>query len=468
MRREARWTPAARAAAFSAAVALILAPGFAFFGGVSLADERRADALLLFSGSVHGFLEECGCESFPLGGLDRRSGFLRLLRREHRGTPKLFLDVGNFSDETSPAGRVKTRRLLEAMGRLGYVASGVGARDLAWGAGGFEALTAGLGFPLLSANLVRESSREPWLEPFTVVTAGELRVGIISVTGFDPTLRVPLAEGDAVVSIDPALGVRRALDQLEGRSDLVVLLAALPLEDVRVLARRVPGVDLVFGSLGAMTLDLAETEGDTRILYCGNEGQYIGQVGVYLDEQGEPRSFEEKLVALGDAIPSDPAMEAFMIEGMVEAQEAELAALAELRAQISGGAHAGPTYLGSGSCTACHADIVANWSETRHRHAWESLQRKPRAFKQSCVACHVTGYGEPSGYVDGDTTPHLQEVGCESCHGPASEHVRRPKQPYGSISIASCTGCHDAANDPDFNYYEERRLVAHEEDRKRD
>ena len=68
-------------------------------------------------------------------------------------------------------------------------------------------------------------------------------------------------------------------------------------------------------------------------------------------------------------------------------------------------------------------------------------------------------------YIDGESTPHLQEVGCESCHGPGSEHVRLPEQPYGAISITSCTSCHDAANDPDFNYYEDRRLVSHEETR---
>ncbi len=464
MRRNARPIDARqRLALLAAGTALALATALALLGGVSRADERPPDAILLFSGSVHGFLEECGCESFPLGGLDRRSGFLRLLRREHKGTPKLVLDVGNFSDETSAAGRVKTRRLLEAMGRLGYIASGVGARDLAWGEAEFQSLTAGLTFPLLSANLVRESSREPWLEPYTIAQAAGLKVGIVSVTGYDPTLRMPLAGDDAVVTIDPLVGLRRALDELEGRVDLVVLLAALPLEDVRLLVRRVPGVDLVFGSLGAMVLDLAESEGASRILYCGKEGQYVGQVDVFVNEAGTTRSFAERLVALGDSIPADPTMQAFMIEGMVEAQEAELAALAKLRAEISGMPAEGPSYLGSGSCTACHADIVASWSETRHRHAWKSLQRKPNALKESCVACHVTGYGEPSGYIDASATPHLQEVGCESCHGPASEHVKRPELDYGAISIASCTGCHDAANDPGFNYYEERRLVSHEE-----
>ena len=86
---------------------------------------------------------------------------------------------------------------------------------------------------------------------------------------------------------------------------------------------------------------------------------------------------------------------------------------------------------------------------------------------QACLRCHageaMQVMGETAHGNSGNPhTPYAQQ-GCESCHGPASEHVARPEQPYGAISIASCTGCHDAANDPDFNYYEERRLVSHEE-----
>ena len=36
---------------------------------------------------------------------------------------------------------------------------------------------------------------------------------------------------------------------------------------------------------------------------------------------------------------------------------------------------------------------------------------------RACVQCHVTGYGEPNGFVSVEKAPDLVNVGCESCHG---------------------------------------------------
>ena len=68
------------------------------------------------------------------------------------------------------------------------------------------------------------------------------------------------------------------------------------------------------------------------------------------------------------------------------------------------------------------------------------------------LACHVTGYRpeearlarHPHGFQDADTTPWLDRVSCEACHGPGSEHVLAPRRP-GTLRrdpAASCTGCH--------------------------
>jgi predicted CXXCH cytochrome family protein len=65
------------------------------------------------------------------------------------------------------------------------------------------------------------------------------------------------------------------------------------------------------------------------------------------------------------------------------------------------------------------------------------------------------------GFLDAGSTPELSDVGCESCHGPGRKHVQRTLARYGQTSIETCTGCHDADNSPDFDYYAYLPRVIH-------
>ena len=110
------------------------------------------------------------------------------------------------------------------------------------------------------------------------------------------------------------------------------------------------------------------------------------------------------------------------------------------------------TYVGSNRCKNCHKDAFDAWEKTRHHHATDTLEdvkkeRPPlgRQFDPECMKCHVTGFEHLGGYdhpvpnlaawvpgprpilKPGELDAHnkkLRGVGCESCHGPGSEHVK--------------------------------------------
>jgi hypothetical protein len=87
-------------------------------------------------------------------------------------------------------------------------------------------------------------------------------------------------------------------------------------------------------------------------------------------------------------------------------------------------------YIGVVKCRMCHRDRHATWLEDDpHSKAFSSLTpedvtsgRKDEKG-QLCVSCHVTGYGEPGGFVSFEKTPGMADVGCEACHGPGRDHV---------------------------------------------
>lgn len=99
---------------------------------------------------------------------------------------------------------------------------------------------------------------------------------------------------------------------------------------------------------------------------------------------------------------------------------------AEPQAQESTDANVpkGQTYLGSKQCASCHFDQFLTWRKTKHAQGFDIL---PAKYKKdaSCLKCHSTGFGEATGYKDGNSA--LAGTTCEACHGPGSKHAEVAK-----------------------------------------
>ncbi|HVT26544.1 MAG TPA: cytochrome c family protein [Lacipirellulaceae bacterium] len=87
---------------------------------------------------------------------------------------------------------------------------------------------------------------------------------------------------------------------------------------------------------------------------------------------------------------------------------------------------AGQTYVGYRVCAPCHFDQYQIWRTTPHAKAFAILPAKYQA-DASCLKCHSTGFGQPTGFKSLKETPDVAGNTCENCHGPGSEHVKIAK-----------------------------------------
>jgi hypothetical protein len=112
------------------------------------------------------------------------------------------------------------------------------------------------------------------------------------------------------------------------------------------------------------------------------------------------------------------------------------------------GAYAYPisNYLGDQSCLSCHQPQQENWKKTGHARAFQTLVREKRETDHTCLPCHTTGFGEVSGFAD-----VLENVQCESCHGPRRGHPEDGKK-GPAVSEKPCLVCHNPAKSPNFDY----------------
>ena len=118
------------------------------------------------------------------------------------------------------------------------------------------------------------------------------------------------------------------------------------------------------------------------------------------------------------------------------------------------------------------ADPAPGWVE-----AWSApwfdgpdLQAPPGAgasFDLACAGCHTTAYAvaeDAGGWsleAAGDANQHENQVGCEACHGPASEHpdappgerpdrIYQPGRDHAVNRVAVCSRCHQRV-EPDLH-----------------
>ena len=116
------------------------------------------------------------------------------------------------------------------------------------------------------------------------------------------------------------------------------------------------------------------------------------------------------------------------------------------------------TYIGSKNCAPCHEDQYNSFiKHSKKAHSWNSVAvMKPKLKEhelQKCYECHTTGYNK-GGFKSIESTPDLADVGCETCHGPGSEHAETqdPQSITRKPAVETCTACHSSERIQDFKF----------------
>jgi 2',3'-cyclic-nucleotide 2'-phosphodiesterase (5'-nucleotidase family) len=278
---------------------------------------KAPELTILYTGDVIGYLKDCGCKHNPAGGLSRRAWLLKQVNTAFPTVPKLLVDTGNFSDNPSEEGDIRTKGLLEGMAKLGYQAANVGERDLTLGYDDFVQRTAGSPIKFISANVVRQDTKATVFPPYTIVELKRggkkpLRIAVAGVMRYSPVWLKAGPENTNLVIARPADQLRSLLPEMRKSADVVVLLAAMSKGDATQLANDVPGLDFVLGSYGGAYNYNEEIVGGARILYSGNQGKRIGETRVYLDPAGKVATTSSFLHFLTARYGDDPTMAAFV------------------------------------------------------------------------------------------------------------------------------------------------------------
>lgn len=462
----------------------------------------KPDVVLLITGQQHGYLSPCGCSVPQIGGLERRYNLIQMMKKA--GWSVVPIDLGDVPQTAGPAGLPNQQGLtkyvyaMKAMKKMDYAGVGFGRHEATLG------LFTSLGAyslndpqpPVLMSNLMDADSilpgmTKPW---YYADTPGGVRVGVTAIMG--PSKGDEIREQTRLSDKARFAVTGETLDNVltqmtKGSVTLPILMyhGSLGATDKKTeaCAAAYPQFPIVVCDSTYEEPELKPTLVPTKagtqtlMIQAGKKGKYVVVVGAWKTAKGFDFKYERVEIAPEFATPDDKVADHPILKLMEEytahlrdndflGKYGQTKHPLQVMAEVPGLRTPGEAqYVGSEACKRCHEDAYGVWKKSGHSHAFDTLVKAKnpsnRQFDPECIVCHTVGFGYKTGYIDEKKTPKLKDVGCESCHGPASLHVRNPNNeewqkrlnPWRHMPVSRdkqllaidimCQKCHDMEND---------------------
>lgn len=398
-----------------------------------------------FTCDTSGRLEPCGCFSGQHGGLTRLKTWLD---SQTPADATVKVDVGGAIAGGADYDLIQYRYLSRAYFLMGYSALNMGGAEAAIPAATLRKLASASPVPLVSASIVDADTREGFLEPYRIVNVGSRRIGILGLVspGSVPTP----GEGLGILSLNEA--VDRHLPKLRESTDAIIVLAFAKETELRQLARDYFEFSVILGGdVSGPTQEIIR-ENDSIVLFTTNEARTVGTLTAKLSDGPRMKLLDPsyQIELLWDTIPQADEFLKLGTEYRAEIRKTPLAIdqADAVDPNAIPGVKPTATFVGSASCQSCHPKSHETWSNSGHAHAFQTLVDKGSDADPHCIQCHTVGFDQPGGYRRPMGSTSLTDVGCESCHGPASEHIdkyvhgKATNFKFRPLGPGDCKSCH--------------------------
>jgi hypothetical protein len=456
--------------------------------------QSTRQSVIIFAANLRGYVNPCGCTENMRGGIARAAG--QIEREKQSGNKVLFVEGGDslFGSTKMLAEEIeqqeyKAKALAAAFKKMGVWAKGISELDLSRGA----EFVSGLALPTASSGEVRltdfagvkvaaafgddaeslnravtsgRSQGAQWVIAFLHQSL-EVAMRTVGATTVDADLIVAThsvgeseAEETKQVPTKPPLLALQSKGRTLGR----VVLSAKGSPDQRFAyvegsAEKQREIAAIDERALMMKKEISDPNA-TAELKAAKQNRLDQLLKRRLELEQAPQtapegnSFQVEFVPLESSMLGDPA-----VAEIIRDYDRNVGSLNLEWAKKHGKECPLPEkgqamFVGTESCRACHAAAFKMYDASKHAHAYKTLVDTGKQNHLDCVACHVTGYQKPGGVCRLDKASERANVGCESCHGAGSLHVKAPskKTILGKPERQHCVGCHNPENSPHFDF----------------
>jgi len=219
----------------------------------------------------------------------------------------LILDAGDLlfytNVDTSLASAQKkeamvdAQLIVQAFNLMGCDAVGIGADDLRLGVKDFALVNKMAQFPFISANVVSKNGQLVSV-PFVVKNAGGVRWGIFGLM----SAKTSSPAHPSWKVLDPVITGNQVVKELQEKADVIILLAAMPLAELRAVLPQLPGVTIAVVADEQSGLIRPLQIGQTAVVCSPGFGKYLGVLRLSLKDPKAPFADEARITELERAL----------------------------------------------------------------------------------------------------------------------------------------------------------------------
>jgi 5'-nucleotidase / UDP-sugar diphosphatase len=219
----------------------------------------------------------------------------------------LLLDSGGGFPRYNQDYRLSARYLVRAMDQMGYAAMNLGVSELYAGVDFLKEVTAGIRFPLISSNLVRNDGQAPFWDQYVIVDVEGIKVGILGVMPEYDWKHADDPEFPGNLKIlSPEAALETLVPTVAKEADVVILLSQCDINETTALVEAVKGIDFAVcpGRRFFGCDDDGQRENETDLLHTGRYAS-LGFMQFSIDGNKQAQSLAKKMISLGTPVPME-------------------------------------------------------------------------------------------------------------------------------------------------------------------
>ncbi len=305
---------------------------FIFFGFVLISPRflwgKEAQITILFTNDHHGQVEPLheSDPSKPVGGVTRRMALIQKIRQEVGEKNVILVDSGDLFRGTAFSEMTDGKVDCAAYQLMKYDAIGLGEQDFDYGKSTLLDYRREFGLPWVSANVV--SAGQPFVRPYVLKSAGNIRVGLI---GFSTQEALSVARRENVRGLvfNPADAAAKGLHSIFKKdADIFVVLSRLGVDEDKKFAKGNSYLHVILGgrSQTVLTEPIVTKAKDGTLVgpiigQAGSQGLYLGRLDLSIEGHRDPKTknatysitaYHYQLIPITEDLPEDPDMVALL------------------------------------------------------------------------------------------------------------------------------------------------------------